>query len=202
MSSNDVAGVNLKEPEQVDWDKVGAGSSYTPPPPAVGADGKNIVYFGQLPTAIATDVNDDGYRTYTFDPIKIVKSGQGADGYVLRFSRTTLKPFKNNSNSTAVLLKAAGIVAKPQKTAEYDAVVKQVGGKVVPFTIDWEARNKDTGEKVSGYVNFPDDPQRPGFKKSILKKGDTVTVDGAPHVVESEVLFANARLRFFEVKGK
>lgn len=202
MAQNDMAGVKLQEPEQVDWDKVGAGSSYTPPPPAKGVDGKAIVYFGQLPTNIVAEVNDEGWRTYTLDPIKLVKNGPGVDGYTLRFTRTSLKPFKNGANSTALLLKAAGIVAKPQKTAEYDAVIKQVGGKVVPFTIDWEAKNKDTGEKVSGYENFPDDPQRPGFKKAILKKGDVVKVDGAEHVIESEVLFANARQRFFEVKSK
>lgn len=204
MSENNVAGVGLKEPEQVDWEKIGAGSTYVPPPQAKGVDGKYTTFFGQLPQVKVSneDVTDDGYRFYQFDPIKIVQSKQtGVDGYQIRFSRTSLKPFKNGSNSTAILLKAAGVAAKPQKTSEYDSAIKLVSGKVVPLTIEWVARNKDTGEQVRGYDNFPDDPQRPGQKKSILKKGDTYkNADGETVTVESDVLFANAQLRFFEVK--
>ena len=200
----DTTGITLQEPTQVDWDKIGAGSTYTPPPPAKDVTGKYITYFGQLPQSItvkADDVTDEGFRVYNLDPIKLVKTNvPGLDGYQIRFTRTTLKPFKNGSNSTAILVKAAGVAAKPQKTSEYDAVIKQCAGKVVPLTIEWEARNKDTGEVVRGYDNFPDDPARPGFKKAILKKGDVVKVDGEDHVVESEVLFANARQRFFEAK--
>lgn len=197
----DVNGKNLAEPTQVDWDKVGGGS-FTPPPAAKDASGNYIKYFGKLPLNITEDVDNDQYRTYTLDPIKIVQSGE-ADGYELRFSRTSLKPFKNGNNSTAILIKAAGISAKPQKTAEYDSVIKQVKGKVVPLTLDWVARNKDTGEQVRGYENFPDDPTRPGKKKAILKAGDTYKdADGNEQVVQSEVLFANAQLRFFEIPKK
>lgn len=196
---SDMSGKNLQEPTQVDWDKIG-GSAYTPPPQAQGPDGKFITYFGQLPTTVVEDATDEGIRQYILDPIKLVKNGPGVDGYQLRFSRVGLKPFKNGSNSAAILIKAAGVQAKPQKLAEYDSAVKLVRGKVVPLTIDWQARNKDTGETVRGYQNFPDDPQRPGQKKSILKKGDTYTADGETRTVESDVLFANAQLRFFEAK--
>lgn len=193
----------LKEPEQVDWEKIG-GSNYTPPPPAKDQAGKNIVYFGQLPNEIKVDeTDDDGYRTYVLDPIKLVKNNNGADGYIIRFGSVSLKPWKNGNNSAALLIKAAGVNSKPQKTTEYDQVVRQLGKRVVPFTVDWEARNKDTGEKVRGYDNFPDDPSRPGMKKSILKAGDTYKDEnGADQVVKSEVLFANARVRFFEAGKK
>lgn len=199
----DVNGKNLAEPTQVDWDKVGGGS-YTPPPAARDAAGNYIRYFGQLPLTVVEDVNDNQYRTYVFDPIKLVKNeNKSVDGYELRFTRTSLQPFKNGSNSTAILLKAAGVQAKPQKTAEYDSAIKMVKGKVVPFSIEWQARNKETGETVRGYENFPDDPTRPGQKKSILKAGDTYRdQDGNEQVVQSEVLFANAQLRFFEAPRK
>ena len=197
----DMSGTNMKEPDQVDWDKVG-GSKYTAPHKAKEGD-KFITYFGQLPSTIEEDTDDDGYRTYLLDPIKLVKNGNGVDGYTLRFSRVGLKPWKNGNNGTAQMIKAAGVTSKPQKTSEYDAAVKLVRGKVAPFTIDWSARNKGTGETVRGYDNFPDDPTRPGQKKSVLEAGDTYRDEnGAEQVVKSEVLFANAQLRFFEAKSK
>lgn len=199
---SDMSGTKLNEPNQVDWDKVG-GSSYTPPPPAQDQAGNNIVYFGQLPTTIVEETDDDNYRTYQLDPIKLVKNGPGVDGYTIRFARVGLKPWKNGNNGTAILLKGAGVNAKPQSTAEYDQAMKAVRGKVVPFTIDWEARNKETGETIRGFNSFPEDPLRPGQRKTILKQGDTyLDENGTATVVKSEVLFANARVRFFEAKAK
>ena len=198
---SDMSGTKLVEPNQVDWDKVG-GSNYTPPPPAQDPTGKNIVYFGQLPTTITEETDDDGYRQYGLDPIKLVKNGNGVDGYIIRFARVGLKPWKNGNNGTAILIKGAGVNARPQTTAEYDSAMKAVRGKVVPFTIDWEARNKETGETIRGFENFPLDPARPGQRKTILKLGDTYTLDGVEQTVKSEVLFANARVRFFEAKSK
>mgnify|MGYP001592751921 FL=1 len=199
---SDMSGTKLNEPNQVDWDKVG-GSSYTPPPPAQDASGKNIVYFGQLPTTIVEETDDDNYRQYGLDPIKLVKNGNGVDGYTIRFARVGLKPWKNGNNGAALLLKGAGVNAKPQTTAEYDTAMKAVRGKVVPFTIDWEARNKETGETIRGFESFPEDPQRPGQRKTILKQGDTyLDGNGVEQIVKSEVLFANARVRFFESKSK
>ena len=199
---SDMSGTKLNEPTQVDWDKVG-GSNYIAPPPAQDAAGKNIVYLGQLPTTITPETDDNNYRQYQLDPIKLVKNGNGVDGYTIRFTTKGLKPFSNGGNGIAPLLKGAGIQAKPQTTAEYDAAMQQARGKVVPFTIDWVARNKETGEKVQGYTNFPEDPTRPGQRKAILKKGDTYTdASGVTQTVESEVLFANARVRFFEGRAK
>lgn len=196
----DMSGKGLQEPTQVDWDKLGA-SKFTPPPPAKDANGKYITYFGQLPSDIKEEVmeTDDGsFRQYLLDPIKVVKSGS-ADGLELRFTRVSLKPFKNGNNAAALLLKAAGVAGKPQKTSEYDSAVKAVRGKVVPFTLDWRAYNKDTGEQIRGYDNFPNDDTRPGQKKVVLKEGDTYTdEDGNTQTVKSEVLFANAQVRFFE----
>jgi len=68
----------------------------------------------------------------------------------------------------------------------------------VPLTLDWTARNKDTGESIRGYQNFPDDPDHPGQKKAILHAGDTYRDrDGATQTVKADVLFANAVVRYF-----
>lgn len=208
MTDASIAQQNLKEPEQVDWNNYNSGSTYQPPPPALGADGKAITYYGVAEVQAADP--DDGYLNFLLEPIKIVKSGS-ADGQLIRFTRASTKPFqkngtpiKGNPNKLANFLRSCGLQAKPQTNSEYVASVKATAGKTFPFTIDWEAYNKDTGERVKGFLNFPEDPDRPGQRKSILKAGDVVTErDSKGNItgtktVQSEVLFANARLRYFQ----
>lgn len=205
--SNDVAQQNLKEPEQVDWDNYNSGSKYQAPPPALGADGKPITYYGKVVEAAESQA-DNEYLNFQID-LKIVNSGS-ADGIKIR-TWASAKPFekngepvKGNPNKLANYLRSCGLQAKPQTNAEYRASVKSVASKVFPFTIDWEAKNGETGEKVKGFLNFPEDPDRPGQRKSILRKGDIYTerdfkgnITGTG-TVQSEVLFANARLRYFQ----
>lgn len=197
------AGMGLTEPRQIDWDNYNPGSRYVPPPPAKDAGGKTIVYSGQLPKDVIEEQDDEGYRRYLLDPITLVKNGGTVDGTTIRFTRVSVKPFEKNgkpvnASSAGNVLRSAGVPAKPQKTAEYDNAMKAARGRIVQFAIDWEARNKDTGEKVSGYDNFPDDTDRPGQKKSILRAGDAYkTKEGATAIVQSEVLFANPRVRYF-----
>lgn len=197
---------SYKEPETVNWDTVGKGSTYTPPPPAQTPDGKFITYTIQLPqTAGTIDENqpttEEGYRKYQHGPVRLVKS-PGYDGYEIRFYSTSLKPFMDKKtgqpkdvNATALLLKAAGVAAKPQKTVEYDQAVRLLRGKIVPVTLDWRARSKDGSETIDGFQNFPMDPERPGFRKAILRQGDLLP-NG--QMVKSEVLFANAVVRFVQ----
>lgn len=206
---SDVSQVNLKEPEQTDWDNYNPGGKYVAPPPAVGPDGKFIVYNGQVPGKIDLDVTPEGYRSFLLDPIKLVKSGP-ADGYELRFTRVNVKKFLNkktnepgNMSSAGNFIKACGITAKPQSNKEWEAAVGLTKGRIFPLTLDWVAKNKDTGEEVRGYENFPIEIDANGVptgrRKSILHQGD-VLPNG--QTVQSEVLFANARLRFFEFGGK
>lgn len=202
---SDLSGLNLKEPQKTDWDNFNPQSKFQAPPPAIGPDGRFIVYMGQAPTSFAPGSTPEGLLSVRIDPITIVKSGNpDIDGYVLRFTDASLTPFKGkdgqptNTHKLGTYLRACGIVAKPQTNAEYMAAVKQTAGKVFPFVLDWKARNKDTGEEVVGYKNFPDDPDRPGQKKAILKAGDTyLDSQGMTQTVKSEVMFANARLRYY-----
>lgn len=214
--TNDISQTNLREPNQTDWDNYNSGSKYIAPPPALGADGRPITYYGIAEKAeekanqYAVDSEGNAYLNFQLDPVKIVRSG-GHDGYVLRFTEASVKPFekggapiKGNPNKLANFLRAAGLQARPQTNNEYRASVRAAIGKPFGFTIDWVAKNKETGEEVKGYSNFPDDPERPGMKKSILKAGDVVTERDAKgnvtgtRTITSEVLFANARLRFFQ----
>jgi len=198
--------MNLREPDQIKWDGYASGSTWMAPPPALGPDGKPIVYFGQVPQLKDENfgATDEGYRSYDIDPITLVRAGEGVNGYQIRFTRVNTKKFEKNgkqveASSVGNFLRACGITAKPQKNAEYDAAMKASQGKTPGFTLEWEARSKDTGEKIKGYVNFPDDPERPGQKKAILKTGDVYKDDtGALQTVKAEVLFANARVRYFK----
>lgn len=209
---NDLAQTGLKEPEKLDWDSAFSGSKYQAPPPAMGPDGKPIVYHGMVAEAKQTEA-DQGYLNYQID-LKFVRAGE-YDGRPIRTWASTrpfmkrgqsgdLEPIKGNPNALAKFLRGAGLQAKPQTNNEYVASVKAVNGKAIPFTIDWEAKNKDTGEVVRGYLNFPEDPERPGQRKSILKTGDVVTErDNKGNIigtrtVTSDVLFANPRLKYFQ----
>jgi hypothetical protein len=206
--TNDLAQVSLREPEQTDWVNYNSGgSSYAPPPPALDQNGKAITYFG---TAEATETQpDQGYLNFLLDPVTINRGEY--TGTTLRFTRASVKPFqkngeniKGNPNKLANFLRATGLAVKPQTNEDYRAAVKATKNRPFGFTIDWSGYNKDTGEKIQGYLSFPEDPQRPGTRKSILRKGDTYyEVDRQGNVlatktVESEIIFANAQLRFFQ----
>lgn len=200
--------MSLKEPDQINWENYSAGTTYMAPPPALGPDGKPIKYYAtvpQLTDSAFESTKEEGLRQWVIDPLTLVRGGAGVDGYRIRFTRVNTKKFISkkdgkplDASSAGNYLRSAGITAKPQKNAEYDAAMRATQGKTVSFSVDWEARNKDTGEQIRGYNNFPDDPARPGQKKAVLKEGDTyLDLNGATQTVKSEVMFANARVKFF-----
>jgi hypothetical protein len=214
--ANDTAQMNLREPDKTDWDNYNAGSKFMAPPPALDEAGNMIVYTGVIEgikeeaNQYAVDKEGNAYLNYTFDPIRLVGAGV-YDGYTIRFTSASLKPFekngepiKGNPSKLGNALRSAGMTSKPQTNAEWRAAVNQLKGKKVMFTIDWEAKNKEAGEVVKGFLAFPTDPDRPGTRKAILKAGDTVTErDNKGNVlghqtISSEVMFANARLKFFK----
>lgn len=203
--------MKYREPDQIDWDNYNPQSGkFRRPPVPLGPDGKAIIFYAQLPIQIGMELDKEEFRQYLFDPIVLVRSGAEADGYEIRFTRASIKPWvdqktgkSRNASPAGNVLRAAGILAKPQRTAEYDAAMKLASGKVVPVTLDWMAYNKDTGERVRGYSNFPMDPERPGQRMAILRAGDAYTVSDNKgnvtdkKVVQAEVLFANAIIRNF-----
>lgn len=213
---SDIAQQNLKEPAQVDWEGYGK-SGWVAPPIPVNPDGTARIFYG-----VATGELDDPdtltgepLLQYKFDPIKIVKSGQDADGYEVRFTRASVRPYtylkdgvrvpkKGNPNALADYLRAVGLQAKPQTNSEYQASVKAASNKLFGFIADWEAYGKEANERIKGYNAFPVDPKNPGQRSAILHAGDVVQVldnkgnpTGETQVIKSEVLFANLKLRYF-----
>ena len=205
--------MNLKEPLQTDWDTAYSGSKYRVPPPAQDGAGKAITYYG-IPSSITEAQNpDEGYLTYQID-FNLV--GEGVEGQTARTWVSTrpfmkrdattgeLVPVKGNPNRLGTFLRAAGLQVKPQTNSDYKAAVRAVNGKRVGFTIDWQAKNRDTQEKVYGFRSFPIDPERPNQRKAILKAGDTINeVDSKGNItgtrtVQSEVLFANIQIKYFQ----
>lgn len=210
----DLAQQNLKQPEQTDWNTAYSNASkYQAPPPSIGADGKPIVYYGTIKEFAPADP-DQGYLNFTADFI-LTRSGP-FDGTRIRTWASTrpfqkrnkdtgeLEAVKGNPNSLGKLLKAAGLQVTPQTNDEYVLATRQINGKVFGFTTDWKAKNKDTGEVIVGYNSFPDDPERPGMKKSILRAGDVYNETDSKgnvigqKVVQSEILFANPQLKYFQ----
>ncbi len=193
----------LREPEKIDWDNHNPQSSWTPPPPAKGADGQYIVYTAKLPRDLGRaekmGVTDEGYRSFEFGPIQLVlPGGKTAE---IRFLTQSVRKYKKKDGTelevsgVSKILRGAGFAGKPQTNTEYEAAVRSIAGRNIQVTIEWKARNKDTGEEVKGYDSFPLDDERPGQRKAILRKGDKLA-DGT--IVTSEVLFANPVVRYVE----
>ena len=198
----DASGMNLREPEVTNWDefeKQTSGGAYQRPPEPLGPDGKPRTFYLQV-AGVTPGATTEGFRSYTLE-FKIVKSGSDADGITFRDFASVKKWKKADGtpleiSQVGLLLKAGGVLAKPQKNNEYDAAVNTLKGKVIPAQLDWRGYAKDTGEKVNGFNAFPVDAET-GTRKAILRQGDSYNViDRKGNVIESktleaEVLFAN-----------
>jgi len=193
----------LQQPEKIDWNNHHAGSSYQRPPEAQ-ENGQDIVYKAVLPKDLASParlkVTNEGLRAFEFGPVQL-QLGAGRVAEIKYFTQS-VKKFTNRTtgkvlevNGVSKLLRAAGFAGKPNTNAEYEAAVKAIAGRPISLIIDWRAYNKDTSEEVRGYANFPDDPERPGKKMAVLKQG-TLLPNG--DTVKSEILFANAQVRYVQ----
>ena len=217
---SDIAQLNFTEPGKTDWDNYGK-SGWVAPPPAKGADGKYIVYNGVAKSIAVEEAypeKDEAGQTYLtlqLNDLTIADPGK-YQGYELKFAKAGRRPAtrmvngqrvprKDGSSRLGDWLRSTGMQAKPQTNEEYFAAAKQAASqnRKFSFTIEWEAKNKDTGETIKGYDAFPDDPDYPGQKKAILKEGDYYNELGPDgkivgvKKVQSETLFANARVRYF-----
>ncbi len=208
----DLSQLDLNAPEKMDWDNYHEGSNYRRPPTPIGNDGKPVVFNLKVPNEITFGATQNKDLTIEIgvgrdNPgLTIVKSGNGADGYEVRNMRASIKKWVNkktgqpmNVSQAGNFLRSAGVQAKPQTPQEYATAAMATRGKVVRATLDWSAYDKTTGEEIEGYANFPDDPERPGEKKAIVNRGDIYTdKNGITRTAQAEVMFANARVRFFQ----
>lgn len=206
---NDIAQYNLAKVPQVDWENYG--KQTIAPPDALDAGGKPIVYFGVAEAATEQEPVD-GYLSYLVDPIVLVGGATG-NGYQIRFTRVNARPYgsgspagpkKGNPNKLADFLRSTGLQAKPINEDQFRACVQQVVNlkRQFGFTIDWYAKDKQTGEVVKGFNAFPVGPD--GKRKWVLHAGDVInTLDakgqptGATTVLKAETVFANAELKYF-----
>ena len=205
-----VAQTNLKEPEQLDWDTAFSGSTFEAPPPALGPDNKPIEYQAQVVKVEETEP-DQGYLNYVVD-LKLtgVNYGRNLKAWVstrpfMKRVDGELQPVKGNPNALGKFLRGAGLQGKPQTNDQYREAMKRIGASTrVKVIGDWEARAKDGSETIRGYLAFPPDERAPGQRKAILRRGDTYQeVDNQGNIlgtktVESEVLFANFRVKRFQ----
>lgn len=154
----------------VDWDNLDSaavgGGSFPPPPQATDAEGKAIVYFGQVESDFPEDAfgqSQAGALKAKIDTITLVNNGPGIDGQKLRFTSISSKLYQDrktgeprNSSQMIRYFQSAGVTyLKPQTEAEYKAAVRATKGKLVAFTVDWECYDKQTKTSVvKGYDSF------------------------------------------------
>ena len=164
-----MADVGALEFDAIDFDKYqdgGGATSYAPPD-----EGK---FFGKLPIIddASFGVTRENRLKVNVDPIEIINHPT-ANGYKVRFSSFSAKKYKNREGSQARdLLRAAGVSARPQSVDELKVLLKSISGRVIQFTGQWEAYNKDTQEETQGQENFPDDKANPGKKLPYIQDGD------------------------------
>lgn len=178
----DAAMMNMVDFDPIEGDYEdggGSGKSYAPPP-----EGR---YFGQAP--IITDANfgttREGKLKVTLDPITVVNPGGEGDGYEVRFTQLSAKPYAvtYRKGSQAIdFIRACGINANPQSLDELKNYLKMCSGKTFQFALQWEAYNKDTQTSTKGMDNFP-----------LLEDGkrQTFILDG-----DKKKVYANGKVRY------
>ncbi len=148
----DVAGMDYKAPDQIDYTKWEGGGpkSYAPPPEGRYFATAPIFPLDDDPAVFGRTKNGD--LKISLDPIKL----QGVD-YTIRFTTLSAKKYSNReSNQIVDFIKACGLNLQPQTEQEYKDAVRQCSGRSFQFNLIWEAYNKDTQETAARFAkNFP-----------------------------------------------
>lgn len=141
---------NLQAGEPLDWDGY-KDSQEAPPPPPKGR------YTVRAPEQITFSATQQGFLSAQVDPTIV---GPTAEGYVIKFSRVSAKPFKRGQVTVSQLgdyLRACGITSRPTTPQEQANAVEQTAGRVYQIEGDWEAYDSETKWTLKGMENFPDD---------------------------------------------
>lgn len=91
------------------------------------------------------------------DP-KIV--GPTNEGYTIRFTKVSAKPFKRGNVTVSQLgdyLRAAGVTGKVTDEQVAADLVEQTANRVYEVDVDWRAYNTKTGFSLEGMERFPSD---------------------------------------------
>ena len=153
----------LRQPDPMDWDKYqGAGeSTYAPPPVPKDSEGKALLFRGIAPPSFQFDKTDEGYLQVLLDPITIV--GGGSNGYVIRFTRASVKKFKSRSTGAEInasmlgnYLRSVDKNLRPGTNAEYIRAVEYTANRQFNFTADWDAYDSQGSRSLAEkYEDFP-----------------------------------------------
>ena len=118
-------------------------------------------YTVQAPESFPTEAfgkTQANFLSVQIDP-KIVSNGH--DGYTLRYTIISAKPFKRSGVTVSQVgdyLRAVGVRGKVgSDPASIVEAVEQTANQLYEVDIDWRAFHKGTGFTVKGMTNFPSD---------------------------------------------
>lgn len=99
-----------------------------------------------------------GYLSAQVDPTIV---GPSHEGYTIRFTKVSAKPFKRSGKEVSQLgdyLRATGIGGEVDGSPQAQAdAVESTANQVYEVDIDWRAYNKQTQFVLEGMKNFPSD---------------------------------------------
>ena len=117
----------------------------------------------------------NGDLSATIDPVIV---GPKHEGFQLRFTRVSAKPYGSDENGKpkvsqmGLYLRACGIketISSPQQMAN---TVEATAGRIFEAELDWRAYNKATGKSLKGMKNFPSDGNG-GYQSYFIDPDDT-----------------------------
>lgn len=201
-----VSGTKLNQPNPANWDKHNETKKvWQAPPVPLDAQGNRIIFTGTMPPkeGIIFGETQSNYRNYRITPITVEKP-TGA-GYQILNTFVNLVPWTGKgegmSGGSVFVAAVLGPNVRPVTNDDYDKALLLAARRPVQFTATWEARNRDTGEEVKGYLAFPEEldaeGKPTGKRKAILKQGDEYYILDkrgnriGTERVRAEALFAN-----------
>lgn len=141
---------NLQASEPLDWDGYADAKESVPPPPK----GRYIVRVAEQITLGSTTAN---FLSAQVDPTII---GPRSEGFQIRFTRISAKPFKRGAATVSQLgdyLRAVygSQTPRPRTPQEQADAVVATAGRQLEIIGDWEAYDKETKWSLKGMENFP-----------------------------------------------
>jgi hypothetical protein len=146
--SDDILGMDLKEPGVEDWDSYQDASASKPLPPEGEYDVK-------LADEFKFEKSQDGFLMVNLDPVTLV--GGEFDGREIRYAaKVSTRRYKNsNACSMGDVIRNVG-TGTPRTNAEYVEAMKSAQGQIATkVRFVWEAYDKETQKSVQGMKNFP-----------------------------------------------
>jgi len=187
----DITNLNLREPDPIDWDNYDTGERkpiFLPP------KAQYLFQVAEAPIAAATQ---EGYLKMQFPSLKIVKPGDPADGYDVKFTNVSAKKWaKREGSPLGDFLKSHGISGQ-RTNAEYIDACYATVGRASEAGADWRAYCKECGKEIKGMENFP--VQADGSRQPWVDC-DKCLDHTDPNNPRPKRLWANLQVTFFRAR--